>query len=199
MDNKSLREAIINAFAHNDYLSGDTPVFGIFSDRFEITTYGGLVEGLSKEEFFTGASKPRNREIMRIFKDLEFVERLGSGMPHIVRKYGRNIFKFMTSMIQFAFPFDRSIDKEEGKKLGKKKPQGIKNWEETREETREKIIEILRDNPAITIKGLANLLGLTSKGIEWNLRKLKEQNIIHRIGPKKGGYWEMKALNQNDS
>ncbi|GHT52932.1 hypothetical protein AGMMS49982_14490 [Bacteroidia bacterium] len=105
VDSKTLREVIINAFAHNDYESGETPIFEIFSDRFEITTYGSLVEGLSKEEFFTGVSKPRSREIMRIFKDLEYVERLGSGIPYIVRKYGRDVVQFMSSVVRFSIPF----------------------------------------------------------------------------------------------
>ncbi len=47
----ALREAIINAFVHNDYTSEITPKFEIFSDRIEITSAGGLPEGLSKQEF----------------------------------------------------------------------------------------------------------------------------------------------------
>jgi len=64
----------------------------------QFTTYGGLVEGLTQEEFFEGVSRPRNPEIMRIFKDLEYVERLGSGIPYIVSKYGKKIFKLMSSV-----------------------------------------------------------------------------------------------------
>ena len=106
VDNKALREAIVNAFAHNDYTTGDTPVFEIFSNRFEFTTYGGLVAGLTQDEFFSGVSRPRNPEIMRIFKDLEYVERLGSGIPYIVSKYGTEIFKLMSSVIRYAYLFD---------------------------------------------------------------------------------------------
>jgi ATP-dependent DNA helicase RecG len=38
---------------------------------------------------------------------------------------------------------------------------------------------------------LAELLGLTIKGIEYHLTKLKKQGIIERIGPNKGGYWKI--------
>jgi predicted HTH transcriptional regulator len=107
VDSKALREAIVNAFAHNDYTASDTPIFEIFSDRFEITTYGGLVEGLTQEEFFSGVSRPRNPEIMRIFKDLEYVERLGSGIPYIVSKYGTGIFRLMSSVIRYAYLYDK--------------------------------------------------------------------------------------------
>jgi ATP-dependent DNA helicase RecG len=34
---------------------------------------------------------------------------------------------------------------------------------------------------------------LTVKGIEWNLKKLKEDGKLERIGPAKGGHWEVKG------
>ena len=46
VDSKALKEAIINAMVHNDYSSGIPPVFEIFSDRFTITSYGGLPQGI---------------------------------------------------------------------------------------------------------------------------------------------------------
>ncbi len=78
-----LREAIINAFVHNDFTGEVPPKFELFSDRIEITSVGGLPEGLSKQEFFEGYSVPRNKELMRVFKDLNLVEQLGSGVPRI--------------------------------------------------------------------------------------------------------------------
>ena len=57
----ALREAIINAFVHNDYTREVSPKFEIFSDRLEITSAGSLPEGLSKKEFFEGYSIPRNK------------------------------------------------------------------------------------------------------------------------------------------
>jgi predicted HTH transcriptional regulator len=42
VDSKALREAIVNSFAHNDYTNREAPVFEIFANRFEFTTYGGF-------------------------------------------------------------------------------------------------------------------------------------------------------------
>jgi predicted HTH transcriptional regulator len=63
----ALREAVINAMVHNDYTYELAPKFEFFSDRFEITSYGGLPQGLSKDEFFEGISIPRSKELMRVF------------------------------------------------------------------------------------------------------------------------------------
>ena len=70
VDPTALREAVINAIIHNDYSNGIPPVFEIFSDRFVITSSGGLPQELSQDEFFEGISAPRNKELMRVFKDV---------------------------------------------------------------------------------------------------------------------------------
>ncbi|MBQ6341611.1 MAG: hypothetical protein IJI41_00660 [Anaerolineaceae bacterium] len=89
----ALRETVINAFVHNDYSREVMPVFEIFSNCMEITSYGGLPIGFSREDFFKCRSMPRNRELMRIFRDLGLVEQLGSGMGRILRSYDQSVFK----------------------------------------------------------------------------------------------------------
>lgn len=80
------------------------PKFEIFPDRLEITSAGRLPEYLSKEEFFNGISIPRNKELMRIYRDLELVESLGSGIPRILKAYGEECFKFTDNFIRITFP-----------------------------------------------------------------------------------------------
>ncbi|NCD42255.1 MAG: transcriptional regulator [Bacteroidia bacterium] len=100
----ALREAIINAIIHNDYTREIPPKFEIFSDRFEITSYGGLFEGMTKEDFFEGFSLPRNKELMRVYKDLGMVEQLGSGVPRILQAYSKDSFKFSENYLRMIFP-----------------------------------------------------------------------------------------------
>ncbi|GHT13981.1 transcriptional regulator [Bacteroidia bacterium] len=204
VDSKSLREIIINAFVHNDYASGDTPIFEIFADRFEITTYGSLVEGLSKEEFFTGVSKPRSREIMRIFKDLEYVEHLGSGIPYIITKYGKEIVSFMPSVVRFNIPFYDIVKKNNGKSRVEKQESRVENEksrvekqesrvenEKSRVENKDKILILMQEQPKITAKEIAQKLNLSLKAIEKQIKTLKTNNTICRIGANKGGYWKV--------
>jgi len=100
----ALREALINAIVHNDYSREITPVVEIYSNHLSITSYGGLVSGLSKEELFQGRSMLRNREIMRIFRDLELVEHLGSGVHRILSAYNKDIFKISDNFFEICFP-----------------------------------------------------------------------------------------------
>lgn len=100
----ALREAVINAIVHNDYSFEVPPKFEIFPDRLEITSAGRLPESLSREEFFSGISIPRNKELMRIYRDVELVESLGSGIPRILRAYGEDCFKFTNNFIRITLP-----------------------------------------------------------------------------------------------
>ncbi len=59
------------------------------------------------------------------------------------------------------------------------------------EKTVEKILTAIKNNPDITQKELIIITGLTRRGVEWNLANLKEKGIIKRIGPARGGHWEV--------
>lgn len=128
VDSKALKEAIINAMVHNDYSSGIPPVFEIFSDRFTITSYGGLPQEITQEDFFNAVSAPRNKELMRVFKDVDLVEQLGSGMERIMSVYDKSIFEFLPNFLRINFYFDKEVlkyldtDKQEkGSKSSSKK------------------------------------------------------------------------------
>ena len=106
VDPIALREAVINAIVHNDYSREVPPVFEIFSDRIQITSYGGLPTGLSEEDFFDCRSMSRNRELMRIFKDIDLVEQLGSGMSRILKSYDKSAFKLTDHFVVVTFMFN---------------------------------------------------------------------------------------------
>ena len=63
--------------------------------------------------------------------------------------------------------------------------------EEPREETRNKILALIAADPTITMRELAEHIGITPKGIEWQIRRLREAGRLRRVGPTKGGRWEI--------
>jgi len=101
----ALREAVINAVIHNNYSNEVPPKFELFADRLEITSAGGLPAEFDEEEFFMGYSVPRNKELMRVFRDLNMVEQLGSGVPRILEHYPRSVYQFTPNFIRLMLPF----------------------------------------------------------------------------------------------
>jgi predicted HTH transcriptional regulator len=165
IDNKCLREIIINAFAHNDYSYGMLPIFEVFQNRIAVRSYGGLVPQLTIQDFFLGVSALRNPELMRILKDLELVEALGFGIREISRIYDQNIFEFTDNTIYVQLPFDKEVleSTDESRGMSRGKSRGM---------SRGKILELISENPKITVPEIAEIVGLSIKGIEKNIKQL---------------------------
>ena len=72
------------------------------------------------------------------------------------------------------------------------KAKGVaKGREKSRGKSREKILSLLRSDPTLTQSALARRLGLSVKAIEKNIRQLKDAQRLRRIGPDRGGRWEV--------
>ena len=177
VDPVALREAIINAVVHNDFTREIPPVFEIFSNRIEITSYGGLILGQTKEDFFSCRSVPRNRELMRVFKDLGLVEQLGSGMSRILKAYNRSIFKISDNFIQVVFPIDNTTEGI---------TEGINEGISQREI---EIVKQIKLNPSITMNEISHHLGVSIATVERDFDGLKKKKIIERRGSFKNGVW----------
>ena len=57
----------------------------------------------------------------------------------------------------------------------------------------EKIVVYLVSNPTASAHELSIAVNLTVKGIEKNLRALRESGRLRHVGPTKGGHWEVLA------
>ena len=80
-----------------------------YIDRIEITSYGSLPDGLSREDFFTCVSIPGNKELMRIYRNMEMVEQLGSGLPRILKSYREECFHFADSFTPIVFLMEKAV------------------------------------------------------------------------------------------
>ncbi len=178
MDMGSLREALINAMAHNDWFIIEPTVY-IFSDRIEILSRGGLPKGETKEMFFKGISTPRNKELMRILSDLDYVEQTGYGVPKILQHYNQDIFEIEDNYINVTIPFDPEV-------MLAHTSLNDENHDEVDYE--EAIILLIKNNPKITLPMIANNLNISTRVIE---RIIRNSAKIKRVGPDRGGYWEI--------
>lgn len=67
----------------------------------------------------------------------------------------------------------------------------IKYMPETVQKTAQKIIFAIKENPFITREKLSELCGISSSGMKWQLKQLQTKKLIRRVGPDKGGRWEV--------
>lgn len=52
-----------------------------------------------------------------------------------------------------------------------------------------KTIRIIKEEPTITREKMAHILHLSVRGVEYNLKKLRDTKIVERRGGRKSGYW----------
>ena len=182
-----MREAVINAIVHSDFSREIPPVFEIFSDKMVFTSYGGLIPGQSKEDFFSCSSMPRNRELMRVFKDVGLVEQLGSGMSRILKEYDKSIFHISEHFIKVEFPF--SLPKE-NVIIANGNDNGDDNGNDNLEMV--KVMEILEENAEITAQQMAQQMGISPRKVSRLIRALKENGKIVRVGSDRKGYWKIR-------
>jgi len=50
---------------------------------------------------------------------------------------------------------------------------------------------LIAANPSISRAQLAVEVGITADGVKYHLDKLRKEGVIKRVGPDKGGYWEI--------
>lgn len=106
------------------------------------------------------------QEIMRVFKDLDLVEQLGSGVPRILKYYKKNCFLFSENFIRMTFPS-----------------------QETVVETEQKIIAVLSKNNKASAKIIGEKLEVSQRTIQRHLKSMVSKGILKREGTAKGGIW----------
>ena len=66
-----------------------------------------------------------------------------------------------------------------------------KTTEKKINKTREIILDAIKNNPSLTNKELATICGITTDGVCYQLKQMKTSGLIRRVGPDKGGHWEV--------
>lgn len=131
-----------------------------------------------------GASDCRNRTLHQLFLLINLGERAGSGVPKI--RSGWEAAGHSLRLVDSFEPFDQTV-----LEMGWAPAALAGVSEETPEKTPEAILALLKKDPALTIAELAAAVGKSESAIERALRKLREQGRLRRVGPDKGGVWEV--------
>ena len=114
---EAIREMIINAHCHRNLLEESCIQVAVYDDRLEVTSPGGLYNGLTYEEVLNGHSKIRNKGIANIFSQMGLVEAWGSGIKRIfnaAKEYGLQEPKIQEfdNMFRIELFRNNSIQKE---------------------------------------------------------------------------------------
>lgn len=182
---RAITEALVNSLCHKDYTNRKGNEVAVFKDRVEIYNPGQFPEGYTPTDFLKGTERSilRNPLIAHTLYLSKDIERWGSGLKRINDACTDDGVKveFQELKSGFLVIFYR---KEEGpKRVLKEVLKGLT-------ENQGIIIKEIKKNPRITAEELAKIVGISSRKIRDNIKKLKDEGLIRRVGGRKEGYWE---------
>lgn len=216
----AMRESILNAIVHRDYNSVKSFLqISIYSDRTEVTNYGGLPEGITiKDLKVEHNSILRNPDIAKLCFIRRHIELLGGGTLRMIKDCRVNKFKVPewkenNSILTVIFPNVSHNRKDEGviegitegiSKEAIAKIEGITEGvtegvtEEVKSKTR-KILMLLYKEEGLNTNDIEAATGIPVKTLERYIKTLKEEGVISYKGAgKTGGYYIIdKALSKN--
>ncbi len=167
----------MNSLSHRDYYEkGAVTMVEFYDDRVEVSNPGGLVSAVPESEFGR-RSYSRNPLIFGLFARMHLVEQVGSGIGRI-----RDLMK----VAGLPEPVFRKRGMFTVVLL-----RPAKTTVQPSEEPSEKILRLIGENNQITIEELSQQIGRSTRAIELQLKNLKDRGQLERIGPTKGGYWQL--------
>jgi ATP-dependent DNA helicase RecG len=172
-------ELLVNALVHRDYLVSAPIRMFIFDDRIEIISPGHLPNNLTVEKIRTGNSNIRNPILVSfVAKGLLPYHGLGSGIkralsswPDIEFSDDRDGCLFTATVYRHA-PVNAPVNALEPS-------------------FQVQLLNLVRSDPHISYEKLAALTQKDRTTIMRNMAKLKAQGRVKRVGPAKGGHWQV--------
>ncbi|WP_455943844.1 winged helix-turn-helix transcriptional regulator [Leyella stercorea] len=220
----AIEEAVVNSVYHRDFLQHEPIEITIEPSGISILNCPGPDRSISKEDIAKGdmlkSRRYRNRRLGDFLKELDLTEGRSTGVPTIQAKLAENgspraIFETTDDRLTFLVTIpihegcsDSSETKSESsgtslssseesiETVGFSSEKSTGSSEKTSNSS-EKILELIKQNPKISAAGIAMEIGISSRGVEKQIKKLREAGIIKRNGADKGGYWEIVILDND--
>lgn len=213
-------EMIANTLIHREFTSSYTAKFVIEKDRM----YTENANRSSGDGIITPDNmepNPKNPIIASFFRNIGWSDRLGSGVRNIF-KYSKyysgeepefvegDVFRIIVPLNEdysYDNPQNDSIDELERKneeKLEKNQKRfgessekdqiEIKNGRIT--DIQKQILEILSEDNQCSARKIAEQIGVSSRSIESNIKKLKGYGMLTRHGSARSGYWKVEIYRE---
>jgi len=189
----ALRELVLNAFIHRDYLSPADVQIKIFDNYITFFNPGKLPENLSIHDLMTDSypAYARNKLLAEAFYLSGDIEKYGSGFIRI----RQSLQQYPTMKMEFneiggGFMVTISYNKQKTSKENVTENVIENVIENVTEKRTEKIIEFIRKNPFITSEEMSRILNVSKRTVMRDIEQLKKEKKVTYEGPSKGGQWK---------
>ena len=182
---EGIRELVLNMIIHRDYTSSSDSIVKVFNDHILFFNPGGLPDSITIEQLLTNnyVSTPRNRQIAKIVKEMGWIEKYGTGIKRV-----RNMF------VEYGLkqPLFESIPGGFAATVFAENENVTDSVvDSVVDKRRKKILSLLKEDSKLSAKELSVHIGVSSRTIQRDLDKLKEERKLKRVGREKNGQWKI--------
>jgi ATP-dependent DNA helicase RecG len=196
-----IQEMVVNAICHRTYnIKGTEIQIKMFDDRLVFESPGKL-PGMVKPENIRHTHFSRNPKIAAFLKAYHYVKEYGEGVDRICRELeanGSTALRFYDKDFILRITVPKVTEKEtvNDEKAAENVIENIiekatDTSQKTSQKTPQKIIDLVKEDPYISTSKMADIIGIDRRNIARNIKKMQEQGLIRRVGPDKGGFWEI--------
>ena len=214
----AIEEAVVNSVYHRDFLQHEPIEITIEPMGISILNCPGPDRSIPKEDIERGdmlkSRRYRNRRLGDFLKELDLTEGRSTGVPTIQAKLAENgspraFFETTDDRLTFLVTIPvhegcyHSSEKSSGtssetnSKSSEKGVLGSEKSSEKASKSSEKILDLIKNKPTISAAEIAMEIDMSARGVEKQIRKLREAGIIKRIGADRGGYWEITVTKED--
>jgi ATP-dependent DNA helicase RecG len=208
----AIEEAVVNSVYHRDFMQHEPIEITIEPSGISILNCPGPDRSIPKEDIERGdmlkSRRYRNRRLGDFLKELDLTEGRSTGVPTIQAKLAENgspraFFETTDDRLTFLVTIPvhegcyHSSEKSSGtssetnSKSSEKGVLGSEKGSEKASKSSEKILDLIKNKPTISAAEIAMEIDISARGVEKQIRKLREAGIIKRVGADRGGYWEI--------
>ena len=180
----AVREALLNLLVHRDYSFSASALIGIYEDRIEFVSIGGLMPGIELEDVLAGLSVCRNQALANVFYRLHLIETYGTGLRKIMEAYEgtaekpiisttKNSFKITLPNVNAKYAI-RAVPAAVGDASSAPAPQ--------HDDSEQRVLAYARAHGAITRPEAEELLGMSASTAARLIRRMVRSGLLLQHG-----------------
>jgi len=196
---EALREAVLNALVHRDYMNSAPIQIRVYDDRLVMWNPAILPEGWTQQTLLEPhISQPHNPDIANTFFRAGEIEAWGRGIERMftacreantpdpqIRFDAGGIWTEFVFSAEYLEAISGEPDRVDAGKTR------VETRVETPAKTPDRILGMLASNPDLTLAEVAQAIGKSQSAVERASAKLVKQGRLRFVGPRKGGHWDV--------
>ena len=183
----------VYAIAHRNYASIGSIQVEVYLDRVEVISPGRIHRAITVAELYKKhESFATNPRIARAMYQVKYIETIGTGLTDLLKKCKeKGLRKPLFEETSGRFRIVIWRPKSTARMAGNLAEGSQKTLQKTPQKTPQKILASIRANPFVGTQAMADMIGVERSTVARAIAKLKRDGVLRRIGPDKGGHWEV--------